>query len=742
MTQASQLSPELARGVLQLAQALVGAARTWTLYPPEHPSVALSARRLSEAIARATGGAVISISVTPDTLLIEGASADSSQPAIADAATLLHECDIIQVTFVGDVPIDALEKLLKVLALDAAERRRRGGPSGIWTTEGHSSIALEQIDYQKVLERERREGETLPEPEKRDDVWRSLVRSIAAAGERAQFDEQAELRLLAIAGSSTAIGDLSAAVMEGKRAPDGSPMVTSQAAAVLAAFRHLARIVSVKSPERLPDVMTNMAAAAATRLDPHVAMQVLHTVEDPDDQVAVVRGVASAFDDTKVAQLLATALALDGQASDRLATIFNTIAPDEDRKRRVLTLTRSLLSETDFGRSGHFNVLWSSMEELLVSYNDKPFVSEGYRASLDGLGARAERLASAELPSELQEWMLTLGQENVRALSVQLLIDLLAIERDEARTAGIADDMEALAEDLLMAGAYGDAKAVIRTLALRAGQPRGLGRDACRRALDRLGESLAMRDATGLGGDTDESSWTAIRDIVALVGVASVESLRHGVMVETETLAASRAADLIVGFGAPAASRLAPLIDDPRWFVQRAAARLLGRLAIPEAVPLLVPLVRRTDVRVARDAVAALGAIDDPAAARAIHTVLRSATGDRRRVVVEALVADRDPRVVPMLTRIVAESEPLGKDHDIVLDAVNAMGQVGSDQAVDSLTSLILRRAFFGRRKLRALKECGVDALRNIGGPRATTAIDRAAAKGDRMLRKVIASRG
>jgi hypothetical protein len=47
--------------------------------------------------------------------------------------------------------------------------------------------------------------------------------------------------------------------------------------------------------------------------------------------------MAAAFDDVKVAQLLATALALDGRASDRLATIFNTIAPDEDRKRRVLT---------------------------------------------------------------------------------------------------------------------------------------------------------------------------------------------------------------------------------------------------------------------------------------------------------------------------------------------------------------------------------------------------------------------
>src|SRR5271167_3275754 len=119
--------------------------------------------------------------------------------------------------------------------------------------------------------------------------------------------------------------------------------------------------------------MGNLATAAAN-LDPHVVMQVMQTEDDPTAGLAVVSGMASAFDDVKVAQLLATALALDGQASDRLATIFNTIAPDDDRKRRVLTLTRNMLSETDFGRSGQFQVLWTSMEELLVSYNDKPFV--------------------------------------------------------------------------------------------------------------------------------------------------------------------------------------------------------------------------------------------------------------------------------------------------------------------------------------------------------------------------------
>ena len=143
--------------------------------------------------------------------------------------------------------------------------------------------------------------------------------------------------------------------------------------------------------------------------------------------------MAAAFDDVKVAQLLATALALDGQASDRLATIFNTIAPDEDRKRRVLTLTRTMLSETDFGRSGQFQVLWASTEELLVSYNDKPFVSDTYRNALDGVGGRAERMAAVDLPPELPEWMESLGQASVRALSVTMLIDLFTLEQDRKR---------------------------------------------------------------------------------------------------------------------------------------------------------------------------------------------------------------------------------------------------------------------------------------------------------------------
>lgn len=728
MSQVSQLSPELARGLLRVARALLVAARNWTLYPPEHPAVGSSVERMTEAIRESSPGGAFGVGITPETLLIDGFAPTQAEGPIAEAAALLHDRDLLHVTFLGEVPADAVIRLLRLLSLDATERRRRGGPEKIWAEDGHASLILEQLDYERLFARE--EGD-VPEPAKRDDLWRSIVMQISGS-QKAVFDERSQERLLSIAGSAIDVGDLAAAVLAPKCAMDGSPMITSQAAAVLVAFRHLTNIVSVKSPDRLSDVMNNLATAAS-RLDPQVVMHMMQTADSPTE-VPVVARVAAAFDDAKVAQLLATALALEGRASDRLATIFNTIAPDEDRRKRVLTMTRNLLSETDFGKSGQFQVLWTSAEELLISYNDAPFVSEGYRTALDGVGARADRLAAGEISPELAEMVETLGQDNVRSLSVMLLIDLLTIETEAPRAEEIAHDMAALAEDLLMSGAYADARAVTGALGARAASTK-IGRDACRLALDRLGESIAMRETALLLGDLDAPQLATVGAIVSTIGPASIEALKPLLMTEEETDGFQRAADMVVAFKVPAVNRLAPLTEDSRWFVQCNGARLLGRIAAAAAVPLLQPLLRKGEPRVARAAVSALGVIADPSAARAIHTILRSATGDTRSAVIAALVADRDARVVPMLARIVGESEALGKDHEVVLETLTALGAVGHDDAVAPIATAIQVRSFWRRGKARAIKERGISALTKIGGARAKAALDEAAQKGDRQLK-------
>src|SRR5262249_55444798 len=154
------------------------------------------------------------------------------------------------------------------------------------------------------------------------------------------------------------------------------------------------------------------------------------------------------------------------------------------------------------------------------------------------------------------------GQDNVRTLSVSLLIDLLSIETDPARASDIAQDMEALADDLLLAGAYADAMMVIDALAGRAAKPGAIGRDGCRVAIDRIGESLAMRETLSLLGDVDEATWEQIRALATRVGPSVVEALKPLVMSERDTLESRRAGDLIVAHGTPAVTRLASLVGD------------------------------------------------------------------------------------------------------------------------------------------------------------------------------------
>lgn len=288
-----------------------------------------------------------------------------------------------------------------------------------------------------------------------------------------------------------------------------------------------------------------------------------------------------------------------------------------------------------------------------------------------------------------------------------------------------------------MSGAYDDARAVTRALADRAAST-AIGHDASRQVLDRLGESTAMRETVLLLGDVDVETLETLSDIVTMIGPSSIEALKAVLASEQETVAFQRAAELTVRFERVAVSRLTSLIDDERWFVQRHGAQLLGRIAAPDGVPLLQALLRKGDLRVTRAAVSALAGIPGPSAARAIHTILRAATGAVRAAVIEALVADRDARVVPMLARIVAESRALGQDHEVVLETLTALGTVGSDDAIPSLVAAIKVRSFWRRKKARAIKERGVNALGRIGSAKAQDALAGAAKTGDRSLRKIV----
>lgn len=709
------LSPETAQRAAAVARALVGAARNAALYSPDHPAARAALTRLSNAIAGATSGDFITLGVAPDALLVDGEPV-ATDGIVAEAAAYLHARDLLRISFTGRVDDETLYALMRLLADDVAAVRARGGIAVAWFELGRAGIEIEAIDYASML----------AEPEKvidrKDDLWRTLVR--LATVRQATLDEAAEQRLLEIASDPGAMQDFASDITAMKTTPEGAPMVTSQAAAVLAAWRHLNGLVSVLAPERRAEVMRNISTATST-LPSHVVVEMLR--QNIADQKIGDEG-ALAFDEIQVAQLLATALALGGGTSPRLAEVFDTIAPDEPRKRRILSMTRSLLNDTDFGRRPEFDSLWMSVEELLLAYNDNDFVSAAYRASLDTAGERAARMSS-EVPKEWDSWMESLGEESVRTLSALLLVDLLKLEKDPGALEALSADLGALAEDLLMAGDFANAAVVVKALKDRGGQ-------ACQNALNTVGASAALTEAAVLLADLDDNALAQLTEVANAIGPASVGGLREAILA-SGTRSRDAIAGIIVGLGKAAIDGIAPLTTADDAAVRRIGARILGRIGAPEGVPLLQPLLRGRDPEVAREAVRALSMIDDPSAARAVQTVLRAAQGPVRDAIVAALVAERDPRVVPVLMGVLDASDPVGEDFAVVLDTMKALAILNDAKAVPAIDRTIRKRGWRGRRKLRQIKLAGVQTLMRIDADEARAAVQQAAATGDRLLKRM-----
>jgi hypothetical protein len=645
MTQAA-LSQELTRQSILLARALSAAARNWALYPPEHPAAIASVTRLGERMSASECAARLHLRRHAENACSSPVSRCRTitlSPKPRGSSTITTSC---RSHSSASLKWRRFTRCWRCWRARPEELRAEGGPGKAWAKLTHTSVAIEQIDYEKILADRSIEHEL----EERDDVWRSVVNSIVEG--RGTFDSVQQQRLLDIAGSAFQIQELATAVSAPKCNADGSPLITTQAATVLATFRHLAGIVTVMDPDKLPQVMRNVAEATA-QLDPHVVMQMMQTDEGMQE-TPILGKIAESFDDEKVAELLATALARDGKATARLARIFDTIAPDAERKQRVLRMTRRCLTEQDFGRSSQFKAVWDSMEQLLLSYDESPYVSTAYQASLEGAVGRAELFSTRELPPELPEWVESLQQDNVRSLSVLLITDLLRIEQRQERAAEITADMIGLVEDLLMSGDFANSLLVMRELK-RARQGK-IASPAARAALTQIGESVALREAASMVSEFDEGDARRLFECCEHAGPVTIRAFHRALQSETETGEFARARDLVRRFAAAGVPHLIPLAEDNRWFVQRNAAALLGATRSTDAVPVLQGLLRGADPRVLRTAVAALAGIDDPAAARAVQTALRAASGASRDAVVSALVAEKGSKSRPH-----ARPHPRGK---------------------------------------------------------------------------------
>lgn len=177
------------------------------------------------------------------------------------------------------------------------------------------------------------------------------------------------------------------------------------------------------------------------------------------------------------------------------------------------------------------------------------------------------------------------------------------------------------------------------------------------------------------------------------------------------------------------------MLGDARWFVVRNAADLLGEMRALEAEEPLSALLIHGDDRVRRSAARALLQLGTRTASKAVHEAMRSQSPEVRAQIAGAIAGRPDAQTVVTLTRALDDEA----DTEVQRALIDALGRVGTPEAVRRLASIAAPDGRLFRRKPGALRVAAVQALGEARTPEAVAALRELEKDRDREVREAVA---
>jgi HEAT repeat protein len=182
-----------------------------------------------------------------------------------------------------------------------------------------------------------------------------------------------------------------------------------------------------------------------------------------------------------------------------------------------------------------------------------------------------------------------------------------------------------------------------------------------------------------------------------------------------------------------------PFIDDRRWYLVRNIIYILGRIGKEQSLPYIQRGFNHEDIRVRRESIQALGLIGGP---KGIALLVKALTDNDVRIRCMAAIhlgkGGKKAGLIPLLE--VVQSKDFFKREPAEIKAFfNAIGMVGSNEAVPVLQQLLERKSWFGRGKTDEIRTEAANALATIGTPDAKAILEEGRNSKDESIREACA---
>lgn len=157
-------------------------------------------------------------------------------------------------------------------------------------------------------------------------------------------------------------------------------------------------------------------------------------------------------------------------------------------------------------------------------------------------------------------------------------------------------------------------------------------------------------------------------------------------------------------------------LKDNSWPVLRNAAQLLGEIRAAAAIEPLQALLRHRELGVRREALRALTRIGGSSVINIIAKILQGKDIELRRQAMLCLGAIRDPATIPLLVQFVQIRDWQFQQLEAKVDALKALGEIGSTEVLPVLKNIVSHQPFFYRSRNNVLRAAALAAMGEIGG--------------------------
>ncbi len=742
---AETLSPADSNRLIEFARACKAAARVVTLYPSGHPAIATTLGRVAQLTSEEQLPAPLRINVLADTLMLDGRPLGRTEAAITELAALLHEHRIGELTVHAGGNIDVWRAFLLLLARPADSVRADGGISRVWTTMADRHVELREIDYAEVL-RERRSGA----PAGWDQVIANCLQGDAFA-----LNDETIRELLEAAGDTGKLDDLISA-LDARGSAAGRGM-SSRAAALIRLLKGVVDAVKQADPDRLEPVMQHLATAVG-QLTPDMMACVLAAGSrvgamargggpsggaGADTGAGIVDAVVDHMSDSTIAGFVARNAFAQDSSIERVAHAFQTLVRDDEHRERLLALAHDEARSSPLGSTEGFEEVWDQVaHKMLTSYSDKPFVSEEYARELTSTRTQAIEVEQVhdDPPERLTAWLGTVATNELRALDLTLVLDLLRIEERTERWSTLMRPVVALLEDLLLVGDIDAAETLLGVLVRESKAPEAAQerRQAALIALDVLVGGPMMQHIVAHLATLDSPQFERVKEMCLSIGEVLIRPLAEALATEERARPRERLTAILIGFKSVGRSEVERLKNSPNAAVRRTAIYLLREFGGSEALPELTELLNDKESQVQREAVRAILTIGTDEAFQVLKRALTTGTTASREAIMHSLGTVRDERAAPLFAYVLGHVDHRGPLSSVYLRAIEALGALKDSAGVPALREALYRGEWWAPRRTALLRGAAATALARIGTPAASDVLGEAMQSGSRRVRAAV----